>query len=1194
MTRRIIHVVLLASVVAILWASAAPAPQETPLARQNAQAEQRKSGGCISSGCHVGIEPMHESPAVHLGCTDCHGGDASTTVLSAAHVQPKYPNQWPSSSNPERSYTLLNYEKPEFIRFINPGDFRVAGQTCGQAGCHQEIAYKAERSMMTHGAFLWGAALYNNGAWPLKDSQFGESYAPDGTPRLLRTIPEPTEEETRLKGILPAVGPLPRFEFTEPGNTLRVFERGDTRLSNRGFGTLNRTDPVFQGLQKTRLLDPLLSFLGTNDQPGDYRSSGCTGCHVVYANDRDPYHSGPYAKFGHSGQSQTSDPTIPKDQPGHPIRHRLTVSIPTSQCIVCHMHPGTSYAVQYLGYMWWDNETDGDLLYPKEQKKWNDEDRARSLARNPEEASLRGKWSDPEFLRNIASLNPQLKQTKFADFNGHGWIYRAVFKTDREGNWLDAKGEKIPFEDPKRFDKAVHLKDIHLEKGMHCIDCHFEQDVHGNGKLYGEPRAAVEIDCIDCHGSIRGRATLKTSNSAAPEPASDLSILRTPWGTKRFEWRGGELVQRSMLEENKEWLVSQVADSITPGHPEYNEKARLAKTIQRDGTTWGAAPADPALLAHQDQNISCYTCHTSWMTSCFGCHLSMKSNANRPPLHFKDDEPTRNFTSYNYQVLRDDIFMLGRDSTVKDKKIVPVRSSSAVIVGSQNSQREWLYSQQQTISSEGLSGQAFNPHFPHSVRKTETKTCTDCHVSEQQDNNAWMAQLLLQGTNFVNFLGRYIYVAQEDHGFEGIVVSEREEPQAVIGSDLHELAYPEEFAEHVKRGRVVSARAGRQTTFHHHAHEAQSIQMRGEYVYVAKGHHGVEVYDIANIDNKALAERIVSAPVSPLGQKFFLKTKNAAWIASPTTLGVDPTRRRNPLNEEPQIHSLYGYLYVADREEGLILIGAATLLDGDPRNNFLKRALTFNPDNALRGANHVVTAGNYAYVSCDRGVAVIDIDNPTEPKIISIIPLEGAGHVAVQFRYAFVCDREGLKTVDISDPAKPVIKGSVTIEDAKDVYVARTYAYVAAGKQGLAIVDVKNPEKPGRPEFFNAEGRLQESHAVKVGMTNASLFAYVADGHHGLKVLQLTSPRASTDLWGFSPKPQPRWIATYETHGPAVALSKGLDRDRAVDESGNQIAVFGRRGARPLNQEETKRLYMRNGKVYTVTDAPPGQPTGGK
>jgi len=42
-----------------------------------------------------------------------------------------------------------------------------------------------------------------------------------------------------------------------------------------------------------------------------------------------------------------------------------------------------------------------------------------------------------------------------------------------------------------------------------------------------------------------------------------------------------------------------------------------------------------------------------------------------------------------------------------------------------------------------------------------------------------------------------------------------------------------------------------------------------------------------------------------------------------------------------------------------------------------------------------------------------------------------------------------------------------------------------------------------------------------------------------------------------------------------------------VDESGNQLAVFGRRGARPLNREETERLHLRNGQVYTVSDEAP-------
>jgi hypothetical protein len=37
--------------------------------------------------------------------------------------------------------------------------------------------------MMTHGAMLWGAALYNNGSFHLKDPRFGESYSESGAPQ---------------------------------------------------------------------------------------------------------------------------------------------------------------------------------------------------------------------------------------------------------------------------------------------------------------------------------------------------------------------------------------------------------------------------------------------------------------------------------------------------------------------------------------------------------------------------------------------------------------------------------------------------------------------------------------------------------------------------------------------------------------------------------------------------------------------------------------------------------------------------------------------------------------------------------------------------------------------------------------------------------------------------------------------------
>jgi hypothetical protein len=1151
---------------------------------QSAEDAQRKSTGCLAAKCHVGIEPMHASPAVHIGCTDCHGGRADAVRAEDAHVPPKFPGRWPKSgAKPERSYTLLNQEDPAFVRFINPGDYRIVDQTCGTSECHAAITYKARHSMMTHGAFLWGAALYNNGAYPDKNAAFGESYDSRGLAQKLLSLPAPNPEETRTQGILPFLIPLPQYQNTQPGNVLRVFERGEDRLGDRGFGTGTRTDPVFQGIQRTRLADPLLSFLGTNDHPGDYRSSGCTGCHVVYANDRNPVHSGPYAQYGHSGFSFTADQSIQKQESGHPIQHRLTRSIPTSQCVVCHIHPGTSYASQYTGYMWWDNETEGEFMYPTTPKRMSPQQSVAALAKNPEASSLKGKWSEAGFLSNLTDMNPQLKQTQFADYHGHGWVFRAVYKHDRKGNWLDADDRPIAFEDPDRLKKAVHLKDIHLEKGMHCVDCHFEQDVHGNGKLYGEPRAAVEIDCIDCHGSIRARASLKTSNSAAPSPPNDMRLLRTPWGLRRFEWSGGKLIQRSMVEKDTQWDVSQVLDSITPGNPRYNEKARLAKTLLRDGATWGAVPAHSNELAHSDERMACYTCHTSWMTSCFGCHLSMRANAQRPDLHWEGDDQTKNFTTYNFQVLRDDVFMLGKDSTVKNGKITPVRSSSAVVVSSQNSNREWVYLTQQTVSAEGYSGQAHNPHFPHTVRTRETRTCVDCHVSQANDNNAWMAQVLNQGTNFVNFFGRYLYVGEGQYGFEAVAVTEHDEPMAVYGSHLHKLAYPDKYAEFTKTRQLKEARG-------HSGSEIQSIQLRGEYAYTAKGKGGVEIYDVANVDNKGLAERIVSAPVSPAGQRLTVRTKDAAWIASPSTLAVDPARAHKPENEEQPIHSLYGFLYVADREEGLVLINAATLLDGDPRNNFIKRAVTFNPGGTLKGANHVVLAGNYAYVSCEHGLVIVDLADPRKPEIVASVALQRAGHAAVQFRYAVVCDADGFKVLDITDVRQPRVTASVAMREARDVYWARTYLYVAAGSQGLAMVDMENPEKPGQPVFYSAGGKINDAYAVKLGMTNASLFAYLADGRNGLRVLQVVSPPTSNDLWGFSPAPKPELIATYKTKGPAIALSKGLDRDRAVDESGNQLTVFGRRGARPFNRQEMERLYLRDGQLYGVTNAPPGTP----
>jgi Cytochrome c554 and c-prime len=148
-----------------------PRPKDQlALLSQTAEETHRKSAGCLS--CHAPIETpsMHTNPAVQAGCADCHGGNASVFVPAGAaqgsaayeqaktqgHVPPRFPKAWRTSANPENSYTLLLKESPEFVRFINPGDLRIAQETCGQ--CHAKEVTQVRASLHTTTGVFWTAA----------------------------------------------------------------------------------------------------------------------------------------------------------------------------------------------------------------------------------------------------------------------------------------------------------------------------------------------------------------------------------------------------------------------------------------------------------------------------------------------------------------------------------------------------------------------------------------------------------------------------------------------------------------------------------------------------------------------------------------------------------------------------------------------------------------------------------------------------------------------------------------------------------------------------------------------------------------------------------------------------------------------------------------------------------------------------
>jgi len=1128
----------------------------TVVRAQEAKKEKKAPHQSLCETCHVGIESMHTSD-VALACVDCHGGNDSVKTKEEAHVQPRKGSVFANDARPANSYSYLNLESPEFIRFLNPADLRVADKACGD--CHGDIVDSVKKSIMATNAMVHNAVFYNNGAIASKIPIYGEGFDAQSHPTALFPDPAPSAE-AQARGALTQLHPHPVFDVTKITDPLRVAEVNNNEFGDRGPGTGGRIAATYLNVLKTRLNDPTLWFLGVDEIGGDYRSSGCSACHVLYANSRDEV-SGEYAQYGNKAVSASADTSI-HGKSGYPIKHQFTQSIPAMQCLTCHYHQGNGALDTFVGAAWWDRESDADIV-----KKYKAEDEY-----GPGQSSM---WEH----------NSELKNSQFEDYHAHGWTIAKVFKRDDKGQLLDAANNVVSNSDPDKFNKAVHLADIHFEKGMDCIDCHTEQDVHGDGNMYAQMTDAIEIRCEDCHGGVDARATLVTSGMGK-NGGHKLRRVDTPFGGKQFEVNSaGQIIEHSMRDPNRSWVVKQVVDIINPASPDYNPRAAYAKLVLKDGSI-GSGKSGPEALAHSNKQIQCFTCHSSWQTTCSGCHLPLDVNVKSRDLHY-DPQFSRAYAPYWRQVIRTDLYFFGIGSYDQGQTVWPFRPASSVIVSAKDGDRNNVVHQQPLVSTPGFSNEAMTPHPPHTVRSTETKQCTDCHLSADNNNNARVASSLGFGVNALNFLGEFAFIAENGHSITAVKVTEGDEPQPVIGSSFDKILYPESYAKFEQGGRKLTLAHRRL------APKIVGLAVRGEYVISAEGSAGFKLYDIANINNKQFAQRIVQHVNSPLGEGSVVHSPDATSIFFPSSLPVALDRVVMSQNREQQIHELYRYALATDSKDGLLLIDVNTLTDANPENNFLRATVRFNPDGQLTGAMKVRTWGHYAYVVSEKtGLSVVDLNNPLKPRLVYVSApgeLAGARAIELQLRYALVLDRSGMKTFDITNPEKPVlVPGSaVPMADARGLTIFRTKALVAAGAQGLAIIDVADPEHPGAPQMFNAGGKLNDTSDVQAAETNVSYFAYVADGKNGLQIVSLIEPD-NPGYQSFAPDITPRLLASFPTTGRAVAVAQPSIRDRYVDESGNQIGVTSRLGSRPFNADEIRSvLFYPDGKLMKVGNKPP-------
>jgi hypothetical protein len=118
----------------------------------------------------------------------------------------------------------------------------------------------------------------------------------------------------------------------------------------------------------------------------------------------------------------------------------------------------------------------------------------------------------------------------------------------------------------------------------------------------------------------------------------------------------------------------------------------------------------------------------------------------------------------------------------------------------------------------------------------------------------------------------------------------------------------------------------------------------------------------------------------------------------------------------------------------------------------------------LYPGHHLQVAGSTAYVaegassgSSVEGLLVLDVSDPAAPAelgFLSLSHLGGARYVALDLpnSLAYVATGSSVAIVDIQDPSQPVLLGAIPAAGSQSVQVVGDLAYVAAGSSGMRVL----------------------------------------------------------------------------------------------------------------------------------------------
>jgi hypothetical protein len=737
---------------ALLGAAAATACVDSKGRNDLSKVQAQSCMSCHNGSQHddyggPGIEDPHPIVgAERLQCTGCHGGNPNGTDKDSSHVPPppQIGDRLQQQTDPRAFFnrlTLAGVDKMadymvngvtwralDWLQFVQPGDLRVvtAGRACGR--CHGGHAGVVSRSILATEAGFFSGSNYFMGADNAIPSHQG-LYDDTAADLAWRAATDPNwSYDPQKVGLVDSLIEVPVFSKFGSTASMQIFRNAiydatdlpnDLQTDGR-VKTGSRLANLFMEQVSFTCGDCHLGHRGANNRYGDFRSSGCTACHMVYSPD---------------GRSRSRDPNVNKLEPLNPdaiddgetphVRaHRiLNVSrmqtngvqiegIPDWTCAGCHQGSNRS-VMQYWGVRLDQNQdVRNHVQYP----------------------------ANPATFTNTANdtrlFDPAVGNNTFNGRNANQYL----LKEDYDGDGRDDTPE-----------------DCHYQAGMGCIDCHGTNDIHGGDatdpnatQIISRMEQAIAIDCENCHGNADAYATTMVGTSY-DGTVQDIAVDGKGHGLKHVVRESdGNYYLYSKLDGRKHF-VPQTRDSVVDSgrkNPFTNEDvydplASYAMGRADADPSNGIGPLQkntpPTGFRHGD-SMSCATCHSSWANSCVGCHLKGEYNEGNNFSNITGERIVYRQTNADFTYQSVVPFQLGVD---EHNRIAQVSTNTKVFY--QYRDRARIFSRIFGFTDRNSDGNdpnkpygslGHNALMQHSIRGKVTSTregpryCVACHLTE--------------------------------------------------------------------------------------------------------------------------------------------------------------------------------------------------------------------------------------------------------------------------------------------------------------------------------------------------------------------------------------------------------------------------------------------------------------------------------